>query len=426
MSAQLNRPLKTPSGVVFRNRLVKAAMAESLAAADNDPTDAYITLYDTWSQGDWGAVITGEMEVSTTYMGHPYNINTKPAPSQTRAIKDKWTRWARAATQHGTPALVQLVHPGRQSPAACGQRSFFSKAIAPSAVAVSLGPGASDWLASKLLFGTPRAMSRDEISEAVSQFAAAAKLCHESGFSGVQIHAAHGFLLTQFLSPSTNLRTDEYGGSPAARARIVLEVIRAVRAAVPPSFCVGIKLNSADVGGREAESLEESLEQVGLVAREGIDFLEISGGTLENMRMAAGDAPAPMEKEMSESTRHREAFFLDYARAVRARFPEVVLMVTGGFRSRAGMREALDTGACDLIGLARPSAVWPRLPREVLLNEEVDDADARCELSLVKGNWFVRNLAPKIVGVGVDTLYYAGQIAMMAEGKGTSAPGLGA
>jgi 2,4-dienoyl-CoA reductase-like NADH-dependent reductase (Old Yellow Enzyme family) len=362
--------------------------------------------------------LAGEMEVSTIYMGHPHNVHTKPSPSQ--VTKDKWTRWALAAQQNNTPALVQLVHPGRQSPASCGDRSFFAKALAPSAIPVVLGNGISDWAASKLLFGTPREMTLAEINEAIGQFAAAAKLCHASGFAGVQIHAAHGFL-TQFLSPNTNTRTDAYGGTPAKRARIVLDVLRAVRAVVPPSFCIGIKLNSADVGGRE--SLADSLEQVGLIVGAGIDFLEVSGGTIENLRMAAGDAPLP---EKSARTMHREAFFLDYAREVRKHYPDVLLMVTGGFRSRKGMQAALESGACDLIGLGRPSAVWPRLAKEVLLNEGVEDEDATCDLRLVKGNWFVRNLAPKIVGVGVDTLYYAGQIARMAEGKGTSPPPVGA
>ncbi|KAF2442511.1 flavin oxidoreductase [Karstenula rhodostoma CBS 690.94] len=432
MSIQLSSPLKTPSGVVFQNRLVKAAMAESLAATDNDPSNKYITLYDTWSQGGWGAVITGKALAnppfpdSNTSPRRNGSLNSShgspPSPSQT--VKDKWTRWALAAQQHDTPAIVQLVHPGRQSPVGCGEKSFFTKALAPSAVPVVLGTGVTDWLTGKLLFGTPRAMSIDEIHEAVAQFAAAAKLCHESGFAGVQIHAAHGFLLTQFLSPKSNTRTDAYGGTPANRTRIVLDVLRAVRAVVPPTFCIGVKLNSADVGGRE--SLDESLAQVGLIVNEGIDFLEVSGGTVENLRMAAGDAPAPPEPEKSARTMHREAFFLDYARAVRARYPDVLLMVTGGFRSRAGMREALDSGACDLIGLARPSAVWPRLPKEVLLNEQVEDEYARCDLRLVRGNWFVRSLAPKIVGVGVDTLYYAGQIERLAEGKETSAPPVGA
>jgi 2,4-dienoyl-CoA reductase-like NADH-dependent reductase (Old Yellow Enzyme family) len=244
-----------------------------------------------------------------------------------------------------------------------------------------LGSGVTDWVASKLLFGTPREMTLAEIHEVIAQFATAAKLCHASGFAGVQIHAAHGFLLTQFLAPSTNTRTGAYGGTPAKRARIVVDVLRAVRAVVPPSFCIGIKLNSADVGGRE--SLAESLEQVGLIVAAGIEFLEVSGGTMENLRMAAGDEPLP---EKSARTIHREAFFLDFAREIRKHHPDVPLMVTGGFRSRMGMQAALESGACDLIGLGRPSAVWPRLAKEVLLNEGVEDEDATCDLRLVKGN----------------------------------------
>ncbi|KAJ4296264.1 hypothetical protein N0V90_006309 [Kalmusia sp. IMI 367209] len=391
-------------------------MAESLADKDSDPGEKYTTLYDTWSKGGWGLVITGEMEVSTIYMGHPGNIHCKPSVPQ--EAREKWKRWAMSAQQNGTTALVQLVHPGRQSPAACGNRSFFAKAIAPSAVPVVLGKGISDYLVSKLLFGTPREMSLAEIEEAVQQFASAAKLAYESGFSGVQIHGAHGFLLTQFLSAKSNTRTDAYGGTPAKRARIVLEVIRAIRATVPSSFCIGIKLNSADVGGKE--SLDESLEQVGLIVKEGVDFLEISGGTIENMRMAAGDNPK------SERTIAREAFFLDYARAVRERYPNVLLMVTGGFRSRKGMQAALDSNACDLIGLGRPSAVWPSLAKEVLLNKEIKDEDAVCDLRLVRGNWIVRNCTPKIVGVGVDVLYYAAQIANLSVGKKTAPPPPGA
>ncbi|KAF1975185.1 NADH:flavin oxidoreductase/NADH oxidase [Bimuria novae-zelandiae CBS 107.79] len=382
-------------------------MAESLADKDNDPGDRYIALYDTWSTGGWGAVLTGEMEVSTIYMGHPGNVHSKPSLSQ--ATKDKWKRWALVAQQNNTLAFVQLVHPGRQSPAGVGNRSFFAKAIAPSAVPVDLGSGVSDYVVGKVLFGTPRAMSIQEIHEAIQQFASAAKLCYDSGFAGVQIHTAHGFLLTQFLSPKTNIRTNEYGGTPAKQARIVVEIIRAIRAVVPPSFCVSIKLNSADVGGHE--SLDESLEQVGLIRR-----------VYRKHAMATGDET----QAKSARTIHRKAFFLDYARSVRAQYPDVIPMVTGGFRSRKGMQAALDSGACDLIGLARPSAVWPRLVKEVLLNKEVKDEDARCELRTVRGNWFVRNLMPRVVGVGVDVLYYAGQIARLAEGKEAMPPPVGA
>jgi len=335
------------------------------------------------------------------YKGHPTNVTSPPTPSQ--ATKDAWARWALVAQQHGIPTMPQLVHPGRQSPVATGDRGFFAKAIAPSAIRMKLGPGTLDWLLSKVLFGTPREMTFNDIDEVVSQFANAAKLAHDSGFKGVQIHAAHGFLLTQFLSPTSNKRSDAYGGTPTKRARIVLEVIRAVRAAVPPSFCVGIKVNSADVGG--AESLEESLHQIGLIANEAIDFIEISGGTMENLRMAKGDSPSsPQAPVKSERTLHREAFFLDYARAVRAQYPDILLMLTGGFRSRRGMQDALDSGACDIVGLGRPAAVWPRLPKEVLLNKEVKDEDAMAELGFVKPTGLLAWVPIKLVGAGPDVV----------------------
>jgi 2,4-dienoyl-CoA reductase-like NADH-dependent reductase (Old Yellow Enzyme family) len=257
-------------------------------------------------------------------------------------------------------------------------------------------------------------MTQEDIDEVIQQFAQGAKFAYETGFKGVELHAAHGFLLSQFLSPKANLRTDAYGGTPAKRARIVIEVIRAVRKAVPASFCVGLKLNSADVGG--SESLEDSLEQVGLIAQEQIDFLEISGGTMENMRMASGDG------EKSARTVAREAFFLDYARAVRARYPNVILMVTGGFRSREGMAAALESNACDIIGVGRPSCIDPHWPKNVILNKDVKDKDARMETPLVKPNWLVSMIPVKLVGVGVDTMFYGGQIIRLATGQKTFPP----
>lgn len=174
----------------------------------------------------------------------------------------------------------------------------------------------------------------------------------------------------------------------------MIEVIRAVRKVVPASFCVGIKMNSADVGGNE--SMEESLEQVGLIAAEQIDFIEISGGSYEKPRMTTGDQATRSEK--------REAFFLDYASAVRERYPHLILMVTGGFRSRKGMEEALQSGACDLIGIGRPAAVWPHLPKEVLLNEKVEEEAAVKKLNTLKLPWLLRMIPIKFIGAGADTV----------------------
>jgi len=311
------------------------------------------------------------------------------------ATREIWKRWASESQKEGTPTIVQLVHPGRQSPPKAGNRGFFEPTIAPSPVPLNIGDGLLERAVQKIAFGTPREMTTEDISEVIDQFAYAAKLAYEAGFKGVELHGAHGYLLSIFLTAKTNLRTDDYGGTPAKRARIVIEVIRAVRKVVPASFCVGIKINSADVGGNE--SLEESLEQVGLIAAEQIDFLEISGGSYEKFRMAVGDATTRSEK--------REAFFLDYASAVRERYPDVILMVTGGFRSRKGMEAALQSGACDLIGIGRPAAVWPHLPNEVLLNEKVnEDAAATPQLTPIRLPWLLRMIPIKFIGAGADTV----------------------
>jgi 2,4-dienoyl-CoA reductase-like NADH-dependent reductase (Old Yellow Enzyme family) len=274
---------------------------------------------------------------------------------------------------------------------------------------LNLGPGLLDKFIASTLFGTPKEMTVDDIEEVVHQFGFAAKTIHEAGFKGIELHAAHGYLLSQFLMPSSNARTDAYGGTAEKRAKIVVDVIREVRRQVPASFCVGLKLNSADVGG--AESLDDSLAQVGLIAAEQIDFIEISGGSYENPRMATGDDPK------AARTAKREAFFLDYAKAVRARYPNLILMVTGGFRSREGMKAALESNACDLIGIGRPAAVYPHWPKDVILNDEVKDEDAKAELALVKPGWLASKIPLKLLAMGVDSMHYAVQIQRMGQGQ---------
>lgn len=338
----------------------------------------------------------GNVEVSTVYRETNTTVAVKPTPSKTQS--DAWIRWALAAGQHKTPTFVQLVHAGRQSPIGAGSRGRLQKTIAPSAIPLRLGEGLVASALGAIIFGTPKAMTLEDIHEVVAQFTVAAKLAHESGFKGVELHAAHGYLLCDFLSPKANIRTDDYGGTAAKRTKIVVDIIRAIRKEVPSSFCVGIKLNSADIGGHE--NVEEALEQIAILSNEQIDFIEISGGSFENPRFFEGD------KFPSSKTVAREAFFLDFAQMVRARFPNLVLMVTGGFRSRKGMRDAVESNACNLVGLGRPAAVFPNFPKEVILNEELKDADAAVTLYNVKRHWFVDMLSSLIpvVGGGIDSV----------------------
>jgi 2,4-dienoyl-CoA reductase-like NADH-dependent reductase (Old Yellow Enzyme family) len=203
-----------------------------------------------------------------------------------------WKRWASESQRHGNPIIVQLNHPGRQSPAGAGSRGFFGKTVAPSAIPLNLGDGYLACLARAFIFGTPRALTIPQIEEIVQKFAKSAKFCADVGMSGVELHAAHGYLLAQFLSPKSNARTDAYGGTPEKRAKIVLDIINETRKLVPKTFCIGIKLNSADV--QHASSMDETLHQIKLIADAGVDFMEISGGSYENPVVLSRPPPFPL------------------------------------------------------------------------------------------------------------------------------------
>ena len=270
-----------------------------------------------------------------------------------------------------------------------------------------------------VMFGTPREITHAEIIETIQQFIDGAKQAYRAGFKGVELHGAHGYLIAQFLSPETNLRTDDFGGTPAKRAEIVLRIIEGIRAATGPQFCVGIKMNSVDVSEQGDGGLDAGLEQMGSVIEAGIDFIEISGGSFENFSFLEVDPPAdaatptvvlPTRKK---STIEREAFFLDFAKRVRERYPKVPLMVTGGFRSRAAMEAALESGACDIIGIGRPAAVIPKLPRSVLLNKELSDEQAKIKLKPVKMGCLMNIVPIRALGAGAQSNYYGGLIRRM-------------
>lgn len=345
MSDLLAQPLRLPCGATLRNRLAKASMTEGLADRHLHATARHERLYRLWSQGGAGLLLTGNVQIDRYCLERPGNVAIagNGGLEQLRA-------WAKAGTENGNHLWMQLAHAGRQSP-----RYVTGQPVAPSAVQLKLLGN----------FAPPRALREDEIPELIARFAAAARTAREAGFTGVQIHAAHGYLLSSFLAPVTNRRTDDWGGSIENRARFLIEAVRATRQAVDRDFPVSVKLNSDDFrkGGFTSE---ECLRVVELLNAEGLDLLEISGGTYEQPRLlgAAGDPRTAGRPEMRDSTRRREAYFIEYAEAIRkvARMP---LMVTGGFRSRAAMEEAL-AGACDVIGLGRPLVSDPGSPGKLL------------------------------------------------------------
>jgi 2,4-dienoyl-CoA reductase-like NADH-dependent reductase (Old Yellow Enzyme family) len=323
--AWLNDPLDLPCGLRLPNRIAKAALSEALGDDDNSPDDRIVTLYRRWGQGGYGLLVTGNIMIDRTHLGEPGNIVVE----DDRALP-QLTAWTKAAHDGGAAILAQLNHPGRQS----NLLHIGHKPVAPSAVPLAL-PGAT----------TPRALTTPEIEEIIDRFATAAEVCEAAGFDGVQIHAAHGYLVTQFLSPLTNLREDEWGGDPTRRMRFLIEVVRRVRDRVSPGFAVSVKLNSADFQ-RGGFSEDDSRSVIATLAQEAVDLIEVSGGNYESPAMSGSASP---------TTRAREAYFLDYARSVRHEAGAVPLAVTGGFRSRAGMEQALAAGDCDIVGIARPT-----------------------------------------------------------------------
>ncbi|KAH8171053.1 NADH:flavin oxidoreductase / NADH oxidase family protein [Sarocladium implicatum] len=389
-------------------------MAEGMAGSDHLPGDEKcLRVYREWAKGGWGLVITGNLQIDSDYLGGKEDYAIDPSIPD-RTTFEAWKAWAEVCSQNGTKAIVQLCHPGRQTP--------FGKntPIAPSAVPLELGSGVLPSLISSVVFKKPREITLLEIQQVIQQFAHAARLASSSGFAGVEIHGAHGYLLSQFLSPKSNRRSDAYGGTPLKRARLALEVIHAVRAAVPKGFCVGIKLNSVDY--QSETDLDACIVQLRAIVEAGVDFIEISGGSFEDPLFNTGPADATKTASAStssKSTSSREAFFLEFAKAIREESADVPLIVTGGFRTRSAMHTAITEGSCDLVGIARPATLDPKLPRTLLLNPEISDSDAIAAAPKILPPGPARFLKIKAVGVGAETGWYTKRLHAIGNVQGS-------
>ena len=342
-AARLAEPLTLPCGHVLPNRLAKAAMSEVLAGPGGAPTEGHVRLYERWARGGAGLLLTGNVIFDPRGRTEPDNV----VLSGGRAHEAALARWAERTHAAGAQLFMQISHAGRQA-----SNQVVSRPVAPSAVAVKgFGP----------LFREPTPLATDEIDRLIDGYATTAETAQRTGFAGVQIHGAHGYLVSQFLSPRTNLRDDAWGGTPEKRRRFLLEIVRRSRARVGPAFPIAVKLNSADFQ-RGGFTEEESLAVVDALAAEGIDLLEVSGGNYESPAMTG---LTTRKGELRASTAAREAYFLSYAETVRAR-TTIPLMLTGGLRSAAAMGEVLASGAAQVIGIARPLCTEPDLPRELL------------------------------------------------------------
>ncbi len=334
---RLAQPFTLGNGAVIKNRIAKSAMSEQLGTADNRPTERLERLYGAWADGGLGVCVTGNVMIDRRAIGEPNNV----VVDDDRDL-EMLRRWAAAGSRGGTQIWMQLNHPGKQAP-----KGLNVETVSPSPI-----PFRKDM---QSFFATPRELTGAEIEEIVARFGRAAAIARKAGFNGVQIHGAHGYLVNQFLSPHHNQRSDDWGGTPDKRRRFVLAVLAEIRRQVGKDYPVGIKLNSADFQ-RGGFTEEESLDTLRALAQAGLEMIDISGGTYETPAMTG---------IIKESTRAREAYFLEFAEKARAAV-KVPLMLTGGFRTLEGMASALESGAIDFVGLARPLAVEPDLPARLL------------------------------------------------------------
>ncbi len=241
----LNQSLELPCGVQIKNRIAKSAMTEGLASFEGNPTDALARLYKIWGAGGAGLLFSGNIMVDRDHLERPGNVILDGPICH--AVKSALLDWSKAGRSHNAQFWAQISHSGRQT-----LKIVNANPKAPSPVPLKL-PGGE--------FGRPVGLSIKEVEHVIEKFATCASAARQGGFTGVQIHAAHGYLLSQFLSPRSNLRQDRYGGSLINRARVLIEVVSSIRSAVGKDFPVSVKLNSSDFQ-RGGFSFEECLKVV--------------------------------------------------------------------------------------------------------------------------------------------------------------------
>ncbi|OTG61074.1 NADH oxidase [Acinetobacter sp. ANC 4204] len=368
--------------VHFKNKMIKGAMSEALANHAGQPNHLHLGLYEAWAKGGLGCAITGNVMVDFRAKNEPGVVVI-----ETERDLESLKQWAAIGKKHGMVQLVQLSHPGRQCP-----KGLNKETVAPSAVPFSPALAMS--------FGTPRALREDEILDIIQRFATSAAICEKAGFEGVQLHGAHGYLISQFLSPLTNKRQDQWGDSAENRMRFLLEIYKAVRAATSDQFIISVKLNSADFQ-RGGISEEDVIATFKAIDAAGIDLIEISGGSYEAPAMAG-----VKQEKRKASTIAREAYFLEFAEKIR-KHVQCKLMVTGGFRTVAGMNAALESGACDFIGMARPFAVEPDVTNRLIAGQDVRYAVDKIKTGI--------SMIDKMAIM--EVIWYAAQFKDIAEGK---------
>ncbi|KAG0326701.1 hypothetical protein BG004_002912 [Podila humilis] len=401
----LSQTLTLPfSGQVIKNRFCKAALSESLARPDGQiditHTNHLVNVYSAWAKGGSGLILTGNIMVDPKHREMELNVGV-----QDQRDIGRLKMWADAVHEHGATLVAQISHPGRQT-----HGHLTKEPVAPSAVPVSnFHP--------LMTFENPRALTEQEIQSLIQSFTNTAVVLQKAGFDGVQLHAAHGYLISQFINPRSNIRSDRYGGSLENRARFLTEIVQSIKAATPDNFIVGVKLNSVDFGRRRQsqnqsqkknrnnvdgtleddyegdngvdQDLEEAVQISIMLEQLKVDFIEISGGSYESFAAGILDGKGvpntdpSKDPTLSERTRQREAHFAVFADKISSSLSKTKVVLTGGFVSAVAMAEAVQGDLStdmtttttttrphiDMIGLGRTICQEPDLPNKVMAGE---------------------------------------------------------
>ena len=399
----LKSKLILPCGKTLKNRICKSALTERIAEGNNLVNQKHLNLYEKWAEGNVGTVLTGNVQVDKRYLESAGNVAIEKSnyKDQMELLK----KWTEVGTKNNTNLWMQISHAGRQTPG-----DLNMKPVAPSDVGLKI-PGRK--------YGTPKPLTNEEIEDVIERFIFTAKVAHDAGFTGIQIHSAHGYLMSEFLSPDINKRDDEWGGSLENRSRILLRIINGCRKALGDNYPISVKLNSADFqkGGFSAE---DSSKVASMLSEAKIDLLEISGGTYEQPRLLGLDTVSinPKRSEIrKESTIAREAYFLAYTEEIK-KVIDIPLMVTGGFRSRLAMETAINQGACEIVGIGRPLCSDP-LSVKKLLDRSIDVLPTFEKTLSIGPGWLSQRSPFRLIqalnAFGIQSWFYS-QIRRISEG----------
>ena len=399
----LKSKLILPCGKTLKNRICKSALTERIAEGSNLVNQKHLNLYEKWAEGNVGTVLTGNVQVDKRYLESAGNVAIEKSnyKDQIELLK----KWTEVGTKNNTNLWMQISHAGRQTPGDLNMRP-----VAPSDVGLKI-PGRK--------YGIPKPLTNEEIEDVIERFIFTAKVAHDTGFTGIQIHSAHGYLMSEFLSPDINKRDDEWGGSLENRSRILLRIINGCRKALGDNYPISVKLNSADFqkGGFSAE---DSSKVASMLSEAKIDLLEISGGTYEQPRLLGLDTVSinPKRSEIrKESTIAREAYFLAYTEEIK-KVIDIPLMVTGGFRSRLAMETAINQGACEIVGIGRPLCSDP-LSVKKLLDRSIDVLPTFERTLSIGPGWLSQRSPFRLIqalnAFGIQSWFYS-QIRRISEG----------